>query len=483
MTTTRRIPLWLVIAAVSVPAFMASLDNLVVTSALPVMQAGLDASIEQLQWFINGFSLAFASLILIAVAAGDRWGRKRVFLGGIALFTLASVACAVATTPEALIVARVIQGAGGAAVLPLSLPLLAGAVPRSRRALAIGIWGGVAGLGVALGPLIGGAVVEGLSWHAIFWLNVPVGLIALPLAWWALDESRGRRARLDLVGLALSAAGVFGLVFGIVRGNDTGWTSGEVLAGLIGGGALLLAFVGWEARTRDPLIPLGLFRDRSFTTANVVVTLFNLGIFGSIFILIQFLQVVQGRSPLQAGVMTMPWTLAPLFIAPLTGLLVPRVGTRVLMVAGTLMQALGLAWIAFVMDPDVAYGVMAPAFLLAGVGMALVFAPSASAVLANMAPHDHAKATGVNSTLREIGGALGVAALTAVFTGAGGEFTPSGYTDAAAPAIWVGAGVLLLASLAALALPEGKGVPADEAPDVDEDDDDPLLALATAAAE
>lgn len=458
MDTTRKIPLWIAIVAVSVPVFMASLDNLVVTNALPVMQADLGATIEELQWFLNAYSLAFASLILMAVALGDRLGRKKVFLAGIALFTAASVACAVATTPEALIIARVVQGAGGAAVLPLSLALLAGAVPDRLRPVAIGIWGGVGGLGVALGPLIGGAVVEGMSWHAIFWLNVPIGIAALALGWWSLRESHGARARLDVVGLVLAVTSVFALVFGIVRGNDAGWTSTEVLLGLVGGAVLLVAFLVWEARVREPLMPLGLFRDRSFSAANAVAVLFSIGIFGAVFILIQFMQVVQGESPLSAGVKTMPWTMAPLVVAPLTGLIAPRVGTRALIVTGTTLQAVGLAWFALVLAPDVAYATMIPAFIAAGVGMGLVFAPSATAVLAHMAPQNHAKASGTNSTLREIGVALGIAILTAVFTGAGGDFTPTEYTDAAIPALWTGVAFLLLATVAGLALPAGRGV-------------------------
>ncbi|MFW2512769.1 DHA2 family efflux MFS transporter permease subunit [Demequina sp. SO4-13] len=451
--TTRRAPLALVILAASLPMFMAMLDNLVVTNALPVLAVELDASLEQLQWFINAYSLAFASFILMAVALGDRWGRRRVFMWGVTLFTVASILCALATTPELLIGARVVQGIGAAALLPLSLAVLSTNVEPRQRPLAIGVWGGVAGLGVALGPVIGGAVVEGLNWSAIFWLNVPVGLLALPLIRIALGETFGDRVRADLGGLVLGMTSVFGVVFGIVRGNEAGWTSPQVLAGLIGGGVLLAAFVVWERRTAAPLLPLALFRDRSFTVANAVGLTFSLGMFGAIFILIQFLQVVQGHSPLRAGVLTMPWTLAPLLIAPITGLLTPRIGTRALIVTGLALQSIGLAWIAVVMDPATTYPQFVPAFILAGVGMALVFAPSATAVLANMRDADHAKASGTNSTVREIGVALGIAVLTAVFTGAGGTFTPDGYTDAAVRAVWVGAGVLAIATAIGTLLP------------------------------
>ncbi|MFK3671248.1 DHA2 family efflux MFS transporter permease subunit [Leifsonia aquatica] len=449
----RRIPVWLAIVAASLPMFMATLDNLVVTSALPVIARDLSASIEELQWVVNAYTLSFATLMLMAVGLGDRFGRRSVFLGGIVVFTLSSAAAALATEPWMLITARAVQGAGAAALLPLSLTLLAGSVSARLRPAAIGIWGGISGLGVALGPLIGGAVVEGWNWQAIFWLNVPLGVIAVPLVLLALPNSFGARVRSDIVGLLLAAPGVFGLVYGIVRGNDAGWDSAEVLISLIGGGVLLVAFVLWESRTPAPLLPLRLFRDRSFTAANLVGMTFSFGIFGAVFILIQFLQVVQGHTPLEAGVMTMPWTLAPMIVAPLTGLVSSRTGTRLPIVVGLVLLTVSMGWIALTLSATVAYSEIWPPFLLAGIGMGLVFAPSSTAVLANMRPADHAKASGTNSTLREIGVALGVAVLTAVFTGAGGTLTPTGYVDAAIPAVWVGAAVLALAAVIALALP------------------------------
>jgi EmrB/QacA subfamily drug resistance transporter len=457
--------------------FMATLDNLVVTNALPVISRDLDANIEQLQWVINAYSLAFASFILVAVALGDRLGRVRVFLSGLAVFTVASALCAVAPSIEFLIGARALQGIGAAALMPLSLAILSANVEARLRPLAIGIWGGIAGLGVALGPLIGGAVVEGMSWHAIFWLNVPVAIVAAPVIIYALRESFGKRERIDVVGLLLGMTAVFGLVFGIVRGNEAGWTSAQVLAGLIGGTVLLGAFIAWERRTPHALLPLRLFRDRSFTMANIVGLLFGLGIFGAIFILIQFFQVVQAKSPLEAGVLTMPWTMAPLVVAPLAGLFAPRIGTRTLIATGVSLQALGLAWIALTLDPAVEYREFVGAFILCGVGMGLVFAPSATAVLANMRQADHAKASGTNSTVREIGVALGVAILTAVFLGAGGELTPTGYTDAAIPAVWTGVAALVLAAIAALFLPAGKGTPDAEAAAVEELDGDAAVAV------
>ncbi|HEY0260474.1 MAG TPA: MFS transporter [Lacisediminihabitans sp.] len=454
--TRGRIPVWLAITAASLPMFMATLDNLVMTSALPVIRLDLNAGLDELEWFVNAYTLSFAAFMLMAVALGDRYGRRTVFVAGIVVFTAASALSALSTEPWMLIVTRAIQGIGAAALMPLSLTLLVGSVGERLRPLAIGIWGGISGLGVALGPLIGGAVVEGWNWQAIFWINVPVGIVGIPLALLALPNGLGARLRADVTGLLLAGPGVLGLVYAIVRGNAAGWDSLEVVGSLTGAAVLLLAFVLWERHTSAPLLPLRLFRQRSFTIANVVGIAFSFGIFGSIFILIQFLQIVQGHSPLEAGIMTMPWTLAPMLIAPLAGLIAPRVGTRALIFTGLLFQAIAVFWLARVMSADVGYTDMLGAFLFAGVGMGLVFAPSSTAVLADIAADDRAKASGTNSTLREIGVALGIAVLTAVFTGAGGELTPTGYVDAAVPAITVGAFVLLGSAALSLLLPSGR---------------------------
>jgi EmrB/QacA subfamily drug resistance transporter len=455
--TARRIPVWLALVAASLPMFMATLDNLVVTSALPVIHEKLGSTVESLQWITNAYPLSFAALMLLAVSLGDRLGRRHLFVAGLVVFTGASAFAALSTTTGALIAARALEGVGAAAIMPLSLTLLVGSVSPKTRPLAIGIWSGVSGLGVALGPLIGGAVVQGWSWESIFWINVPVGVVAIPLALFALPNSLGERVRADVLGVLLVGLGILGVVFGIVRGNDAGWSSAEVLGSLIAGGLLLVGFVVRESRAANPLLPLRLFRSRSFTLANLVAMTFSFGSFGAVFILIQFLQVVQGKSPLAAGVATMPWTLAPMVVAPLAGFIAPRVGTRILIVAGLVLLSGGLFELALTMTATVDYVVMLPGFLLAGIGMGLVFAPISTAVLVDMKQDDHAKATGTNSTLREVGVALGIAVLTAVFTGAGGQLTPTGYVSAAVPAVIVGASVLLGSALIALLLPAGRG--------------------------
>ncbi|KRD41847.1 MFS transporter [Cellulomonas sp. Root930] len=437
--------------AASVPMFMATLDNLVMTTALPVLRTELSASLEQLQWMVNAYTLSFATLMIAASTLGDRWGRRRVFVAGIVVFALASIASALSTSAEMLIAARAVQGAGAAAIMPLSLTLLAAAVPASRRAMAIGIWGATSGLGVALGPVIGGAVVDGISWEAIFWINVPVAVVAIPLVLWALPESRGRRQPLDLVGLALAGSGILALVWSIVRGNDDGWGSTRVVGGLALGVLLLGAFLVRESRTDHPLVPLRLFRVRSFAVANGSALAFSFGVFGLVFLLAQYLQIGMGFTPLEAGIRTLPWTAAPMIFAPIAGMLAPRIGVRPLLTAGLALQAAGLAWQGLIVGTDgLVYADLVPGLALAGIGMGLTFAPSATAVLFDMAPDDHGTASSVNATIREIGGALGVAALVAVFTAADGTLTPDGYVAGLQPAALVAAAVTALGALMVL---------------------------------
>jgi EmrB/QacA subfamily drug resistance transporter len=433
--------------------FMVTLDNLVVTTALPVIKAELHASLADLQWFVNAYTLAFAALLLTASAIGDRLGRRRVFLAGISVFTLASAAAAVATEPWMLTAARAVQGAAAAAVMPLSLTLLAAAVPERLRNAAVGIWGGISGLGVAVGPVVGGAVTDGLTWNWIFWLNVPVGIIAVPLAAMVLRESRGAVSKLDPIGLVLSSAGVLALVWGVVHGADDGWTSTGVLAALAGGAVLLAGFLAWERRAAAPMLPLRLFRSRSFSLVNAVTFTFSLGVFGAVFLLAQFFQVVQGLSPLESGLRTLPWTLAPMFVAPVAGLLVDRIGARTLIVAGQTLLAAGLLWIALASSVDVGYGALVAPFVLAGVGMGLTFAPMTTTVLGSVRPGAHGVASGTNNTVREVGVAMGVAVLASVFASYGDYGSRASFVDGLVPAVVVGAVVVAAGALLALRLP------------------------------
>jgi EmrB/QacA subfamily drug resistance transporter len=436
----------------SIALFMAALDNLVVTTALPVIRSSFNASLGELEWIVNAYTLTFAVLLLTGAALGDRFGRKRLFIIGLAIFTAGSTVAAVSSTVSVLIVARAIQGLGGAILTPLSLTILSAAVPKERRAVALGAWGGIAGLAIAIGPLVGGAIAEGLAWQWIFWINVPIGLIAIPLAMGRLTETHGPSNRLDLAGLAIVSAGLFALVWGLVRGNELGWTSTEILASLGLGLVLIAAFVGWEGRSSEPMLPLRLFRSRSFTAANIVSLLMTFGMFGSIFLLAQFFQVVQHYSPFQAGLRTLPWTIMPVFVAPIAGLISSRTGTRPLLVLGMALQAAGLAWLSVVTTPTAEYLSIVPAFVMAGIGMGLFFAPIANVVLSAVRPEEEGKASGANNAIRELGGVFGVAVLASIFSANGSYATNQAFVNGLVPALQVGSVVVALGAVAALAL-------------------------------
>jgi EmrB/QacA subfamily drug resistance transporter len=437
----------------SLGLFMVSLDNLVVTTALPVIRESLGASLSQLEWTVNAYTLTFAVLLLTGAALGDRFGRKRVFTGGVALFTLGSTFAALAPSGEALIVARAIQGVGAAIVTPLSLTILSAAVPAERRGVALGAWGAIAGLAIALGPVVGGAIVQGLSWQWIFWLNVPIGIALVPAAAILLRESFGPDGAIDIPGLGLASGGLFALVWALIHGNESGWTSPEIVAAFVASAVLLVGFVAWEARTPNPMLPLRFFRNRAFSAANGVSILLSFSLFGSVFLLAQFFQFVQGYTPLEAGVRTLPWTLMPIFVAPIAGVLSDRIGGRPLLVTGMALMAVGLAWVAAFATPTVEYLVLVPGFVTAGVGMSLFFAPTANLVLSAVRPEEEGRASGANNTIREIGGVLGVAVLASVFSANGSYASPQAFVDGMIPAVWVGAAAAAMGSVIALAIP------------------------------
>jgi EmrB/QacA subfamily drug resistance transporter len=437
----------------SVALFMVTLDNLVVTTAIPVIRTDLGASLESLEWTVNAYTLTFAVLLLTGAALGDRFGRRRLFALGVGIFTGGSVAAALAPSIELLNLARALQGLGGAIVLPLTLTILSAAVPADRRGLALGAWGGISGLAVAFGPIVGGAIVQGISWQWIFWLNVPIGIVLIPLALTRLNESYGPAGRLDLGGLGLASAGLFGIVWGLIRGNQQGWASQEILIALLGGAALVVAFVVWESHVENPMLPIRLFRDRTFSLANTASLLMFFGMFGSVFLLSQFFQTVQGYSPLSSGLRILPWTLAPMFVAPVAGALSDRISGKTLIGLGLVLQAAGLAWIGLVSAPTTPYGELIVPFIMAGVGMGLFFAPAANVVLSAVRPAEEGKASGANNAIRELGGVFGVAVLASVFAHSGGYSSGQAFVDGLQPAILVGAGVVALGAVAAFAIP------------------------------
>ena len=440
------------LALTSVAFFMTALDSLVVVTALPAIRAGLGGSIATLEWTVNAYTLPFAAGIITAAALGDKFGRRRMYVTGLILFTLASAACALAPDTAALIGARAVQGLGAALVTPLSLTILAGVFPPERRGSIVGVWGAVGGLAVAGGPLIGGAVVQGLNWHWIFWLNVPIGLAAAALSAVRLPESRGPSRRLDIGGVTLVAAGAVALAWGLVRTARSGWGSAEVITALTLGAALIAGFLVWERRVAAPMLPPRLLRNVRFTAANATGFMTLAAITSAAFLMSQFFQLGLGYSPLATGLRFLPWTAMPLLVAPAAGKLADRIGTRPLMVAGTALQAAGLAWIAVYITTGTGYAELVPPLILAGVGISMAIPTTPTAALSAVPPADLGTASGVQNTLQRFGAVFGVAIVTAVFSAAGHLGSAPGVVSGIRPALLTSAGLSLLGAFAAVAV-------------------------------
>jgi EmrB/QacA subfamily drug resistance transporter len=443
---------WILTLA-ALAAFMTALDTLVVTTALSTIRRDLHASVAQLEWTVNAYNLSFAVLLMTAAGLGDRFGRRRLFVGGIALFAAASAACALAPSVGALIAARAVQGAGAAAVTTLALTLVGAAFAPERRGSALGAFFAVNGLAVAGGPLVGGVVTQGIAWQWIFWLNVPIGVALIPLVLARVPESRGPDSALDLRGLALVSAGVLAVVWALVRGNAAGWGSAEVVVALLGGVALVAAFVAFELRTAAPMLPMRFFRSRAFSAGNAAIFCAVGSLFCAVFFMSQFLQAGLGYGPLDAGLRLLPWTATLFFVAPLAGKLVDRLGERPFLVAGPLLQAAGMTWIALIAEPGMSYAQMIAPLLVAGVGISMSFPAAQNSVVGSVAPEAIGKAAGTNSTMRELGGVLGIALGVAAFSSAGGYASPGAFSDGFVAAMGVSAGLSLLAAAAGALLP------------------------------
>jgi EmrB/QacA subfamily drug resistance transporter len=432
---------------------MAALDTLVVSTALSTIRVDLGASIAQLEWTVNAYNLSFAVLLMTATALGDRYGRRNLYALGLGLFAVASAACAIAPSVGWLIAARAVQGAGAALVLPLGLALLSAAFPPERRGAAIGIFSAVTGLAVASGPFVGGAIVEGLAWQWIFWLNVPIGLLAIPFVLTRLKESFGSDTAIDVRGLALVTAAALGIVWGLVRGNTAGWGSAEVVGTLTAGVLLVGAFVAWEMRAREPMLPMRFFRVRAFSAGNAAIFFTLASLFGAVFFFAQLLQTGLGYGPLDAGVRLLPWTATFMTVAPIAGTLADRFGERPFMVGGLLLQAAGMTWIALIAAPGLTYGELIAPLIVAGCGVSCAIPAAQNSVLGSVGPEAVGKAAGINSTMRELGGVFGIAIVVAVFAGAGGFGSARAFTDGFGPAIGVAAGLSLAGAIAGMALP------------------------------
>jgi EmrB/QacA subfamily drug resistance transporter len=442
-----------VLALTSLASFLVILDMLVVAAALTAIHDDLGATIEELGWTVNAYTLSFAVLLMTASALGDRLGRRRLFAVGLGVFAVSSAGCALAPTAGALIALRVVQGVGAAMVVPLALALLNAAFPPQRRGWAIGIYGSVTGLAALLGPVIGGAVTQGLGWQWIFWLNVPIALGVIPLVLTRLAEVYGPAAPVDVAGLALVTSGVLGLVWGVVRGDAAGWGSAETVGTLAAGSLLMIAFVAWQRRARAPMVPLRLFVSRTFSAGNAAIFCLNASLTGAIFLMPQFLQVTLRQDALNAGLGMLPWGIAPVLIAPWAGALADRVAERWLVVTGLLLQTGGMAWIALIAAPGISYLQLIAPMSVAGVGFSLAIPAVTRSVTSTVAPPDMGKAAGVYSTVRQLGGAFGVAVHVAVFAAAGGYASAQMFSDGFTVALGVASGVALTGAIAGAALP------------------------------
>jgi EmrB/QacA subfamily drug resistance transporter len=463
----RRRPGW-VLAVASTASLMVALDALVVTTALPTIRVHLGASIEQLEWTVNAYTLSFAVLLMTGAALGERFGRRRMFAAGLAIFSLASAACALAPNVGLLIAARAVQGVGAALVMPLGLTLLSAAYPPETRARALGIFSGVTGLAVLGGPVIGGAITQGIAWQWIFWINVPIGLLTIPVVFRRVDESYGPRTAPDIGGLALITGAAVGIVWALVRGNSAGWGSVEVIAALVVGASLAVAFVLWERRTAEPMLPMALFASRPFSSGNAAIFFLCTSLYGAVFFMAQFLQTAQHQGPLDAGIRLLPWTGTLFIVAPLTGARISRIGERPFAVAGLLLQAAGMGWIALIAGPDVAYWRLVAPLALAGCGVSMAMPAIQNAVMGSVAPISLGKASGTFNMLRQLGGVFGIATLVAVFTGAGSYGSAHLFSDGFTAALGVSAALSLVGALASVGLPARAQVATVSAPSCSE---------------
>jgi EmrB/QacA subfamily drug resistance transporter len=457
------------LALTSLAFFMVGLDALVVLTALPAIQRDLGASLDSLQWTVNAYSLAWAASITTAAALGDCYGRRRWFAIGLTLFAVASGICALAPNIEILVAARVVQGIGAGLIMPLSLTILTSAFGPERRGTIVGIWGGIAGIAVAAGPLIGGAITQNLTWHWVFWLNVPLGILAVVLSLRQLSESVGPPTRLDLFAVALVSGSAVGIVLGLVRGSALGWASAATIATLGGGLVLMVCFVAWELRAPAPMLPMRLFRSVRFSAANTTGFFQSGAVFGGIFLVAQYFQLAVGNSPVDTGLRLLPWTGAPLLFSPLAGALSDRFGRRPLLVSGMLMQAASFVWFAWLASASVEYWRLALPMALTGLGVAMVLPVAPTAALSAVEREDIGKASGVNSTLQRFGGAFGVAAATSVFAASGSLSSPTAFIAGFRPAVTVIAGLAVLGALAAFGVGNAPAVaPASSVPDLGE---------------
>ena len=443
------VKLW-VLVLTSLGSLMAVLDAMVVATSLHRIRDELDASIESLEWTMNAYNLSFAVLLLTGAALGDRFGRRRAFMAGLTLFVAASVACALSGSVAWLIAGRAAQGIGAALVMPLAMTLLSAAFPPEERAKALGIFSSITGLALIIGPVLGGAITEGASWQWIFWINLPIGLFLIPLVRWQVPESLGPATAIDLPGTALVTGAALGLVWALMRGNAIGWSSAEVLASLLCGLVLAGGFVTWEGRAAHPMVPMRFFGIRAFSSGIGACFLFCASMYGVLFFLPQFLQFAQNYGPLAGGLRLLPWTATLFVVAPIAGGLVNRIGERALIVAGLVLQALGMGWIAMIAAPDIAYAKLILPLIVAGAGVSMAMPAAQNAVLNAVPKREIGKASGIYNMFRFLGGVSGIAIAAAAFATSGNFASAPAFSAGFATATGISALLSLLGAVAGL---------------------------------
>jgi EmrB/QacA subfamily drug resistance transporter len=451
------------LALTSVAFFMVALDSLVVVTALPAIHRDIGGSISTLEWTVNAFTLTYAAGIITAAALGDRAGRRLIFVAGLSLFTAASIGCALAPSAGLLIAARGVQGLGAAMVMPVSLTILTTAFPAERRGAIVGVWGGIGGLAVAAGPVVGGAITQGLSWHWIFWVNAPIGLAAVALSLSRLPESKGPATPLDLVAAMLVGSGAAAVVWGLIRTGEDGWQSTSAIALIACGVLLMVAFVLWELRADQPMLPMHMFRNMSFSSGNATAFLMQSTLFAAAFLVAQYMQFGLGYSPLGTGLRLLPWTAAPLLIAPAAGYLSDRIGRRPILVTGLILQATGLIWFALLATAGAAYGSLVLPLIIAGIGISMALPVAPTVVVSAVRRDEMGKASGVNSTVQRFGAAFGIALASAIFAANGHIGTPASFVSGFQPALTVVASLSLVGAFTALGVQSRKPVIAQHA--------------------
>ena len=441
------------LASVSFGLFMIMLDNTVVNVALPSIQRDLDADLSELEWIVTGYALTFASLMLVGGKVADAYGRRLVFVIGIVVFTFASLMCGLADSSEMLIGARVLQGAGAALMNPATLSIIAATFPPRERGTAIGIWAGTSALALAIGPLVGGLITEHIDWSWIFFVNVPVGALAIVASLLFIDESRDEtHERLDLPGLITSALGLFALTYGLIEANTYGWGSARILGTFVLAAVSLVAFIALEKRQRAPMLPLELFRNRTYTGANLVMLLVALAMFGVFFFVSLYMQNILGYSAVQTGAAFLPMTVLIILVAPIAGKTSDRLGSRGLITGGMTLLAVQLLLFSQ-LSADASFWNLLPALLIGGVGMALTMTPSAAAATRSLPVDKAGVGSAVLNSARQVGGTMGVAIMGAIVAAEVGDVpTPDAFMRGFERALLVAAAIAIVGAIVAYVL-------------------------------